>query len=133
MFERVAELAIRRARLTLVLAVVATALMGVVGGGAFAKLLGGGFDDPASESSRAAKVIDERFGGETNLVLLVRAEDGRVDAPAATRSGEALVAELKEEDSLANVVSHWDTDSPGLRSRDGREAMVLAHVKGDET
>ncbi|NMI55310.1 MULTISPECIES: MMPL family transporter [unclassified Streptomyces] len=133
MFERLAELAIRRSRLVLVIAVVAVALMGVLGAGAFTKLRGGGFDDPASQSTRAAKVIDEKFGGETNLVLLVQAPDSRVDTPAATRSGQTLVAELKKEKELTNVVSYWDTGSPDLRSRDGREAMVLAHVTGDET
>ncbi|MEV0935324.1 MMPL family transporter [Streptomyces phaeochromogenes] len=133
MFERIAELAIRRSRLVLVIAVVAVALMGALGAGAFGKLLGGGYDDPASQSSRAAKVIDEKFGGETNLVLLVRASEGRVDAPAAQQSGQALAADLKKEKNLENVVSFWDTASPDLRSKDGREAMVLAHVKGEGT
>ncbi|MEV6166635.1 MMPL family transporter [Streptomyces sp. NPDC051954] len=133
MFERIAELTIRRSRLVLVVAVVAVALMGALGAGAFGKLLGGGFDDPASQSTRAGKVIDEKFGGEPNLVLLVRAPDSRVDTPAARQSGQDLVADLKEEKNLANVVSYWDTGSADLRSRDGREAIVLAHVKGDET
>ncbi|BCL25420.1 MMPL family transporter [Streptomyces aurantiacus] len=133
MFERIAELAIRRSRLILVVAVVAVALMGAAGAGAFGKLLGGGYDDPASQSSRAEEVIDEKFGGETNLVLLVRTSEGRVDAPAADRSGRALVADLKKDQNLENVISYWDTDSPSLRSEDGRQAMVLAHVKGEGT
>ncbi|WP_066947199.1 MMPL family transporter [Streptomyces lushanensis] len=131
MFERMAELAIRRSRLVLVVAVVAVALMGAVGSGAFGVLKGGGYDDPASQSSRAAKLIEERFGGQTNLILLVRAAEGDVDSPAADRGGRALAAELKREPALENVVSYWETDSPALRSEDGREAMVLAHVKGD--
>ncbi|MFC9946280.1 MMPL family transporter [Streptomyces pratensis] len=133
MFERIAELAIRRSRLVLVVAAVVVALMGALGAGAFGKLLDGGFDDPASPSSRATAVLEERFGGETNLVLLVRASEGGIDVPAARRSGQDLVAELKKEQGLENVVSYWDTDSPGLRSEDGREAIVLAHVAGDET
>ncbi|MFE2518951.1 MMPL family transporter [Streptomyces mirabilis] len=133
MFERIAELAIRRARLVLIVAVVATALMGALGSGAFTKLLGGGFDDPASQSTRARDLIDKKFGGETNLVLLVRAGDGRVDTPSAEQNGKALVASLKKEKTLANVVSYWDTRSAQLLSKDGREAMVLAHVKGDPT
>ncbi|MET7914034.1 MMPL family transporter [Streptomyces avermitilis] len=133
MFERIAELAIRRARLVLIVAVVATALMGALGSGAFSKLLGGGFDDPASQSTRARELIDNKFGGETNLVLLVRAGDGRVDTPSAEQNGKALVASLKKEKTLANVVSYWDTQSAQLLSKDGREAMVLAHVKGDPT
>ncbi|MFJ5273904.1 MMPL family transporter [Streptomyces sp. NPDC088358] len=133
MFERIAELVIRRSRLVLVVAVVAVALMGAAGAGAFGKLLGGGYDDPASSSSRAAEVIDNKFGGETNLVLLARASEGRVDTAAAQRSGLALVAALKKERDLGNVVSYWDTASADLRSEDGREALVLAHVKGDGT
>ncbi|MFI7321210.1 MMPL family transporter [Streptomyces venezuelae] len=132
MFERIAELAIRRSRLVLIVAAVLVALMGALGAGAFGKLLGGGFDDPASQSSRARNVIDEKLGGETNLVLLVRAADGRIDAPAARRDGEALVAALKKEPDLDNVVSYWDTTSPDLRSKDGREALVLARVKGHD-
>ncbi|MFE2884015.1 MMPL family transporter [Streptomyces sp. NPDC059272] len=133
MFERIAELAIRRSRLVLVVAVLAVALMGVLGAGAFAKLLGGGYDDPASQSSRAAKVIDHTFGGETNLVLLVSASDGRVDAPAARQSGQDLVAHLKKDQNLENVISYWDTGSSDLRSTDGHDAMLLAHVKGNDT
>ncbi|WP_435135406.1 MMPL family transporter [Actinacidiphila sp. bgisy144] len=134
MFERIAELAVRRSRLVLVVAVVVTALMGAAGSGAFAKLLGGGFDDPSSQSTRAREVIDQRFGGETNLVLLVTAAGGgRIDTPAAESSGRALEADLKQEKTLAGVVSYWDGRSPQLLSRDGREAMLAAHVKGDET
>ncbi|MFF0156097.1 MMPL family transporter [Streptomyces sp. NPDC005263] len=133
MFEHMAELAIRRSRLVLVVAALAVALMGVVGAGAFDKLKGGGFDDPASPSTRAAKVIDEKFGGETNLVLLVRSPDGRIDTPASTERGRGLVADLKKDKRLSNVVSFWETNSPDLRSKDGHEAMVLAHVRGDTT
>ncbi|MFG3258682.1 MMPL family transporter [Streptomyces sp. NPDC048172] len=133
MFERIAELAIRRSRLVLIVTVVAVALLGAVGATAFTKLQAGGFDDPSSESSQARDVIDEKFGGETNLVLLVRSPDGRVDAPAAERTGKALVSDLKKEGDLENVVGYWDTKSPDLRSKDGREAMVLARVKGSET
>ncbi|MFI0730742.1 MMPL family transporter [Streptomyces sp. NPDC021225] len=133
MFERIAELAIRRSRLVLIFAVLALALMSAVGAGAFDKLKGGGFDDPASPSTRAAEVIDEKFGGETNLVLLVRSSDGRIDTSISRKSGQDLLADLGKDKRLSNVVSYWETNSPDLRSKDGREAMVLAHVRGDTT
>ncbi|MFF1374822.1 MMPL family transporter [Streptomyces sp. NPDC058308] len=132
MFERIADMAIRRSRLVLVVAAVVVALMGALGAGAFGKLQDGGFEDPASQSARARTVIDEKFGGETNLVLLVRAAEGRVDTPATERTGRALVSGLKKERGLENVVSYWDTGNPDLRSKDGREAVVLARVKGDD-
>ena len=133
MFDRIAELAIRRARWVLAVTAVAVVLMGVLGAGAFGKLKGGGYDDPASPSTRAQQAIEEKFGGETNLVLLVRPAAGSVDTPATGRGGRALVAELKADRNLENVVSYWDTDNSALRSEDGREALVLAHVKGDDT
>ncbi|MDQ0402117.1 MMPL family transporter [Streptomyces sp. NPDC000349] len=133
MFERIAELAIRRSRLVLVITAVAVVLMGVLGAGAFGKLLPGGFDDPSSQSSKAKAVISDEFGGESNLVLLVRAPEGGVDAEAVKRQGAKLAADLKKEDTVANVVSYWDTGNPDLRSKDGSQAMVLAHVKGGDT
>ncbi|WP_439678930.1 MMPL family transporter [Embleya sp. MST-111070] len=134
MFERIAELTVRRPKLVLVVAGLLVVLMGVLGAGAFGKLLsGGGFDDSASESTRAKQVIDKKFGGETNLVLLVRAPDGGVDGPAARQGGQSLVTDLKKEKHLDNVISYWDAGIPELRSKNGRQAMVLAHVKGDDS
>ncbi|MFJ5259875.1 MMPL family transporter [Streptomyces sp. NPDC088387] len=133
MFHRVAELTVRRPKAVLFIAAVLVAAMGVIGVGAFGKLVGGGFDDPDSPSTQARQVIDERFGGEANLVLLVSTGDGRVTDPAARQDGEELVAVLREEPTLSNVVSYWDTDSEALLSKDGTSAMVLAHVEGDES
>ncbi|MDT0265687.1 MMPL family transporter [Streptomyces sp. DSM 44915] len=132
MFERIAELALRRTRLLLVLATLAVVLMGVVGAGAFTKLVDGGFDDPDSESSRATEVIGARFDGETNLVLLVTADDGDIDAPAATERGRALAADLRAEPTLVNVIAYFDDGNPALRSTDGDQAVILAHVEGEE-
>ncbi|MEV7284901.1 MMPL family transporter [Streptomyces sp. NPDC093252] len=132
MFHRVAELAVRRPKAILIVAALLVAAMGVVGAGAFGKLVGGGFDDPDSPSTRAAQVIDEKFGGETNLVLLVTGRDGPVGDGAARTDGEKLVAALREEEHLANVVSYWDTGSGALVSEDGSTALVAAHVEGDE-
>ena len=109
MFDRLANGAVHRPRLVLLIAALAVVVMGAVGAGAFGKLLSGGFDDPDAPSSQARKVIEEKFGGESNLVLLVApgedtAGDG-VDGAAATRAGADLTARLKGEDQLQQVVS----------------------------
>ncbi|WP_406169483.1 MMPL family transporter [Streptomyces sp. NBC_00996] len=135
MFDRIAELALHRSRLVLTLTVVAVVAMGAIGFGAFGKLLGGGFEDPSAPSARAQQLIDDKFGGESNLVLLVRADKngGGIDSPAVERAGRTLTSQFKGESTLANVISYWDTGSSALTSRDGKEALVLAHVKGDDT
>ncbi|MFF1681449.1 MMPL family transporter [Streptomyces sp. NPDC058256] len=133
MFDRVAELTVRRPGIVLVVASVLVAAMSFVGVGAFGKLVGGGFDDPDSQSTRASQVIDEKFGGEANLVLLVSSRAQRVTDPEVEQDGAQLVAELRKETELSNVVSYFDTHSDSLLARDGLSAMVLAHVRGDES
>ncbi|MFG2044198.1 MMPL family transporter [Dactylosporangium sp. NPDC048998] len=123
----------RRARLVLVVAVLLLAAAGVAGVGVFARLEGGGFDDPASESSRAQRLIDERFGGRPNLVLLAHAASGSVDAPDAAAAGRDLVTALQGEPGVRDVVSYWAIGATELRSADGADTIVLAHVDGDET
>ncbi|WBB63346.1 MMPL family transporter [Streptomyces sp. WMMC500] len=132
MLSRIAELAIRRARPLLLLAALAVAVMAVVGFGAFGKLSGGGFSDPDAPSSRAEQVIEEEFGGDTNLVLLVDAERGGPDAPAAAERGRAIADGLRAEETVSHVVSYWDRDDASLKSRDGDQALVLAHVEGGD-
>ena len=49
--------------LLLVIAGVAVLAALLLGMGAFGKLKSGGFDDPASQSTRAEQLIDAHFGG----------------------------------------------------------------------
>ncbi|WP_405824903.1 MMPL family transporter [Streptomyces sp. NBC_00838] len=133
---KIAELALKRSRLLLVLATFAVLAMGALGAGAFGKLLGGGFDDPDAPSSRAAVLIDEKFGGETNLLFLVGSESGGRQgpgSPAADERGRSITDGLKNDATVSNVVSYWDTGSPRLISENGGEALIALHVKGDET
>ena len=83
MLHRYGEFVVRRARLLLAVSAVLLVAAGIFGGGAFGKLKNGGFDDPAAESTRAQHLIDTRYAGQTNLVLLVTAKTGTVDDPAA--------------------------------------------------
>ena len=133
MLTKIADLALRRARLLLAISAVAVVLMGALGGGAFGKLLSGGFDDPDAPSARAQHTIEEKFGGETDLVFLVRATDGSpLDSPAVEERGRSLTEGLGQDSTVANVISYWGTGNKALTSHDGKKALVLAHVKGDE-
>lgn len=135
MLTGIAELALRRAKLLLTLTAVAVVVMAAVGFGAFGKLKGGGFEDPHAPSSRAQTVIDEKFGGETDLVFLVRAtgDDAGLDAPAVQDRGRDLTAALQRDPTVEKVVSYWDgPKNPALTSKDGDKALVLAQVKGGD-
>ncbi|WP_274564119.1 MMPL family transporter [Streptomyces spiramyceticus] len=136
MLTRIAELTLHRARLVLVLGAVAVVAMAAIGMGAFGKLLGGGFDDPDAPSIHAQRVIDEKFGGETNLVFLVRAEPaegGGPASPAVAERGRSITDGLRNDTTVTNVASYWDAKSPQLTSEDGSQALVVAHVKGKDS
>ena len=105
-----------------------------LGGGVASRLSSGGFDDPASESSRAAEQIKHEFGKqEPDLVFLVRAERGTVDDAAVGAAARTLTDNLAAEKKVARAVSYWSLGSPPpLRSKDGRDALVLVALHGDE-
>jgi putative drug exporter of the RND superfamily len=134
MLTRAANLATRHSRAVIVVAVLFVALAAALGGGVADSLTAGGFDDPATESARAEKILaDEYDTGVPNLVLLATAPDGDVDSPAAAEAGLALTDELAAEDGVTDVVSYWsEGNAPPLRSDDGSRALVIARIEGDD-
>ncbi|PZS20784.1 MAG: hypothetical protein DLM57_00595 [Pseudonocardiales bacterium] len=134
MFYKLGLFIVTRARLILALTLIALAISVVLGVGVFGRLLGGGFDDPASASSQAKVLLDQNFGGEPDMIFLVHARGGggKVDDPAVAASGQALAQRLARDNRLTAVTSYWATRAPGLRSRDGSDALILARVTGDD-
>ena len=134
MFTRLGSFAVRRRRAVLVLTGLFFVLAVVFGSGVFDKLSTGGFQDPEAESTRAADLLEERFGqGDPNLVLLAAPQADGVDDPEAVAAGRTLTERLADEDGVAQAVSYWTLGSPPpLRSDTSDEALVLAFVDGDE-
>ncbi|QKW09058.1 MMPL family transporter [Streptomyces sp. NA04227] len=105
----------------------------LLGGGLADRLKLGGTEDPAAESSLAAEVMDAKFPqSRPNLVLLVEGEGGADDPRTAAQAG-ALTKKLAAEDGVTGVVSYWLTKDPALRSKNGEQALIVGHIKGDET
>jgi putative drug exporter of the RND superfamily len=131
-FYQLGLLIVTRARLVLALSLVALAISAVLGVGVFSRLLSGGFDDPASASSRAQVLLNQKFGGEPDMIFVVHARNGNVGSAAAAASGRALAKRLANDRRLTGVTSYWATRAPGLRSRDGSDALILARVAGGD-
>ncbi|MCX5305968.1 MMPL family transporter [Streptomyces sp. NBC_00160] len=124
-----------RPRLTLLLALLVTALAVVAGGGVADRLGSGGWEDPGAQSTYATKALEREFpDSEPNLLLLVDAGEGTtgVDDPAVAAEAERLATALAAERGVVGVGSYWRTRQPALRSEDGRQALVVARVQGDE-
>lgn len=128
------KLVTRRKWWVLGLALAFLPIAGLLGGSVEKRLSSGGFSDSASEAARAAEVLEDRFAaGTPNLVLLVTARSGTVDDPAVGAAGLALTKRLAGEEGITNVISYWALGKAApLRSKDGRQALVLGRVPGDE-
>jgi len=123
-----------RPRLSLLIALVFTALAVVAGSGVADRLSGGGWEDPASQSSYATKALEKRFpASQPNLLLLVDSGGKKVDDPAVATEARALAKKLSGEKSVTGVTSYWDTGASALRSKDRGEAIIAARITGDET
>ncbi|MEV0416397.1 MMPL family transporter [Streptomyces sp. NPDC050448] len=131
MSRRAGFLVTRRPRLILFAALVFLVLSAVFGAESTGRLKTQGYDDPRSESSRAARVAAEYLGASPNLVVVAQARGGSVDDPAARSAGEALTGRLRAQPHVSAVTSYWTGSAAELRSRDGHAAMLVAHVDGE--
>jgi len=117
-------------------ALMVMAMAGVLGAPVSTMLSAGGFTDPDAESNRANAILIDEFGqGFVPLYLLVKAPEA-VANPAPRQAVDGLVAELRHSDQVASVTSPWEVPDPiaaGLVSRDGKSALVVARLDGDET
>ncbi|GII01993.1 membrane protein [Planobispora takensis] len=133
LLRRLGHTLVRRRRAVLVLSLLATLAMGLLAAQAVAGFSLARFEAPGSESDRAAGELARRFGtGSVDLVLLVTARSGDVDAPAVTAAGRELTRKVAASRGVAEAASYWTRGNPAtLRSRDGRHALVVARIPGD--
>ncbi|RSS83920.1 MMPL family transporter [Streptomyces sp. WAC06614] len=122
-----------RPRLSLLLTLFVTALAVLAGGGVADRLGSGGWEDPAARSTWAAEALEREFpASQPNLLLLVDAGPAGVDDPAVAAEAGRLAGRLAAEPGVVGVGSYWATGLPGLRSEDGRQALITARVQGEE-
>lgn len=129
-FARLGAFAVRRRVPILVLAVLFVVVSAVLGGGVVSRLSSGGFDDPGSDSAKAAAALADRFdAGPSDVVLVVgSAEGASVDSPAVATAADALAQRLAQEPGVRDVSSYWATRAPAMRSTDGSLALVTARL-----
>jgi uncharacterized membrane protein YdfJ with MMPL/SSD domain len=134
MFTRLARLSYvhPKAILAGVAVFVVTAI--AVGGSVADRLTPAGFTDPDTESSQAADEAAARLGYDPapGVVVIARAPGGSVRTPAARSEVARLARTLAADPEVVAVRTPFDRwPRPDLVSRDGRSALILAHL--DET
>ncbi len=120
-----------RLRWTVLATVVAAVLgSGLWGSGVFGQLTEGGYNDPTSESTRAAAAVEAALGprgGDAVVIYTPRA--GTVDDPDVTRRIVARLDALPPA-AVSDVVSYWQTKSPQLATADKSRAIALITLTG---
>ena len=132
---RLALFVVRRRWWVIGLALIALPASALYGGGVHGKLSPGGFVDPGAESSQAAAAIAKEFpgSGQSDFVILVTAKRGTVDSPAVVAAGNALTQRLGRANGVVSSFSYWSLGKlPPLRSRDQRQALVFASLRGSD-
>ena len=133
-FSSLARMALSSPRRVIAIAVLLMAGAAVFGLPAATSLSGGGMVDPTSESARASALLAQKFHrGEMEMLLLVSSDRG-VDDGAAKLVGTDIVRQLARSPFVTGVSSPWDapTPPPGTVSADGKSALIVASLNGDE-
>ncbi|WP_078871707.1 MMPL family transporter [Streptomyces sp. NRRL S-337] len=158
-----AEWGVRFPRRVLVVTGVLCVLFGCAAAGLADRLSVGGLAASGTPSARAEAWAARYGAGSPELVLVVRPVSPRnaLDGPAVRVAGRRLTERLAAEEGVAGVRSYWAADvddahgprgsdqirvlardpargrdrgrAAGLRSRDGRAALVLVDLEGSET
>ncbi|MFG3345483.1 MMPL family transporter [Streptomyces sp. NPDC048018] len=122
-----------RPRVSLLVALVLTALAVLAGGGVADRMGSGGWEDPDAESTYATEVLEREFpASQPNLLLLLDAGDAGVDSPAVAAEARRLAERLDARPGVDGVGSYWTTGSPALRSKSGHQALIAARIDGEE-
>lgn len=81
----------------------------------------GGWEDPASPSSRAAQLLREAFpgSGSSTFTVVFRTTEPPITRPEAVREMEAALASLRGHPSVVRIDSYGSTGNPRFVSPDG--------------
>ena len=136
MLTRLADLGISAPRRVLVIAGLLFGLGAVFGSSAADHLSSGGFRDPGAASTRAEDLLQHDFrAGDANLIIEVSSPAG-VDDAATRARGLAVTRAVDASPFASQVRSYWSapkSQAGALRSNDGRSALVVARIAGDDS
>lgn len=100
------------------------------GAGVFGSLTGGGFDDPASESSRARDRITAELGNQdVDLLVLYSSDTVTVTDPAFRGPVTATLQRVRQRPEVASVTTWYETRAPSLVAADRHATYALVQLR----
>ncbi|MET0340467.1 MAG: MMPL family transporter, partial [Polyangiales bacterium] len=133
LLEPVAAFAYKRRRVLLVVFVLLFGAAAAYGRGVAGTLVGGGFDDPSSESARANAALEKSFGlGTPDVVVAYTHPSARHTDPSYREALEPLLKRLKASPAVHRVGNPYGTPPDALISKDGRTVISTIKLAGDD-
>ncbi|MGB9303378.1 MAG: MMPL family transporter [Mycobacterium sp.] len=139
MLQHLARLALAAPRRIVAIAGMLTAGAAIFAAPVASSLSAGGFEDPASGSARATRLLTDVFHkGAMQLVLTV-ADSRGIDSSDVRTASRRIVEKLERGPGVSGVVSPWTSPpqaaamSKALSSSDHRVGLIVADFTGGET
>ena len=128
MFEKLGHTLFRRRKAVLAGFIVATIAAGVIGSLVFARLEGGGYSDPNSDSSKAATYLTDTFKVKDPAIIFIIDAGKSVADPAVAAEVAPIEAELRNRPGVASTLSYWSAGgAKELASEDGNSAYLFIY------
>ncbi|MFJ7073652.1 MMPL family transporter [Streptomyces sp. NPDC098781] len=131
MFEALGRFLFRRRKPLLVLTLLFAVLSGLYGVGVFGDMKPGGFENPGSDSRKAAQLAERAFPQRApDAVIVYRDKERTVDDPAFQKSVTETVQALPKS-SVTGYSTFWMTKMPAQVSHDRHATFVTLNLRGD--
>ncbi len=128
MFEKLGHFLVRRRKSVLAGFIVATIAAGVVGSLVFARLEGGGYSDPGSDSYKAATYLTDTFKVKDPAIIFIIDAGKSVADPAVAAEVAPIEADLRSMPDIAKTLSYWSAGgAKQLMSADGNSAYLFIY------
>ncbi len=128
MFEKLGHVLVRRRKAVLAGFIVATIGAGVIGSLIFARLEGGGYSDPGSDSSKAATYLTDTFKVQDPAIIFIIDAGKSVADPAVAAEVALIEADLGSMPDIAKTISYWSAGgAKQLVSEDGNAAYLFIY------
>ena len=116
MFEKLGHVLVRRRKSVLAGFIVAVIAAGVIGSLVFARLEGGGYSDPKSDSWKAATYLTDTFKVKDPAIIFIIDAGKSVSDPAVAAEVAPIEADLRAMPEIAKTLSYW-----------GKRSYVFVH------
>lgn len=132
MFEALGRFLFRRRKPLLALTLLFAVLSGAYGVGVFGDMKPGGFEDPGSDSRKAAQLAEKAFPQRApDVVVVYRDTDRTVDDPSFQQAVTGTVEKLPES-AVTGYSTFWMTKMPAQVSHDRHATYVGINLRGGD-